>query len=112
MPIYNYECNSDDCTEGVFSQVEVIQKDSDPAPRCGRCGCSMRRLPVGASFAFVTKGGNLFNFSGAHGRVTHGSRKPFVVGRGHGVGGKKGRRNPTQADVQSGKATSNRIHLP
>jgi hypothetical protein len=44
--------------------------------------------------------------------VTKGFRKNHIIGRGHGMGGKKGRKNPTQADVDSGRATASKIRFP
>lgn len=111
MPIYSYECDKFKCRAAFKAWVEVIQSHSDAPPNCGCCGEPMKRKPSVSSFAFVTKGGNLFNFSGAHGRVTKGSRRISIIGRGQGMGGKKGRKNPTQADVISGAATSHKVNL-
>jgi putative FmdB family regulatory protein len=107
MPIYNFECPK------CFSFEEVVQRLKDPAPVCQTTDCDtvMRKIPTAASFAFVTKGGNLFNFSGAHGRVNHGSKKPAEVGHGRGIGGKKGRKNPTQSEAMK-SANSRKIMFP
>jgi hypothetical protein len=84
MPIYLFHCDRCDL------DAEVIQSHTAPSPL--HCKAEMRKLPAGSSFAFVTKGGNLFNFSGAHGRVRrHQNKKPIVVGKGHGVGNDKRR---------------------
>ena len=70
---------------------EELAKQGDPAPLCHG---QMQRILSPTSFAFVTKGGNLFNFSPSKGRVTKGNRKPKTITTGDGLGGHRGRRTP------------------
>lgn len=81
MPIYNFRCPK--CGE----QTEAIQKFSDAPPV--HCETPMERAPAEASFAFTTKAGNIYMFSGARGKVTKGSKKPFEIGGPLGKGKKR-----------------------
>lgn len=72
MPIYVFKCGK--CGE----EKEAVQKASDAAPV--HCNQDMLKIPASASFGFCTKAGNVYNFSGAHGRVTKGSKKPAEIG--------------------------------
>jgi hypothetical protein len=83
MPIYVDFC------ETCEREQEDIRSISAPAPEC--CGAPMRKLPARAAMAFVTKGGNVYNWNGGVGRIyQHGGKpKPRVIGTGHGVGGRR-----------------------
>lgn len=81
MPLYIYKCGY--CGD----EQEHLQKDSDPAPE--HCNQIMLRIPASASFEFTTKAGNRLSFSGAHGPVTKGSKKPAEIGGS--LGGKRKR---------------------
>lgn len=93
MPIYAFHCDRCDLDS------EVIQSFRDAPPE--HCGMPMRLLPSVASSAFVTLGGNLFNFAGAHGRVgRHRSKKPATIGHNHGMGSDKRRAPWKQAPIE------------
>lgn len=94
MPLYEFECPV------CHAVKEELMKQGEAAPRC----CTqMERILSPTSFAFVTKGGNLFNFSPSHGRVTKGNKKQGVktIGHGHGLGGVRGRRPPTAPKAET-----------
>jgi putative FmdB family regulatory protein len=91
MPVYTDRC------EACGREAEDIRSVSAPQPEC--CGRPTVKVPASASFAFKTKGGNLFNFSPSSGRVTKGNRRPKVITRGIGLGGRrKPPRIRTEAD--------------
>lgn len=82
MPIYEYLCEAcGEQTEEIFTSVKVVTPT--------HCDQPMKRLVSGASFAFKTRGGNLIGFSGSHGPVSKGNKRPKEIGRGHGVGGRR-----------------------
>lgn len=83
MPIYQDACAK------CGREQEDIRSMSAPAPEC--CGEPMAKVPARASMAFVTRGGNLYNWNGGVGRIyQHGGKpKPTVIGKGHGVGGRR-----------------------
>ena len=85
MPIYAFHCDRCDL------EAEVIQSHLAPPPL--HCEAPMRLVPSASAFAFVTKGGNLFNFSGAGPKRRHRSKKPATIGKNHGLGKDK-RREP------------------
>lgn len=85
MPIYAYRC------EHCNAETEEVRMLSEVYDRGPRCPCSdgavMTRVPSAASFGFKTKGGNFASFSGAHGPVTKGNRRPKTIRKGQGLGG-------------------------
>ena len=86
MPMYVFRCPR--CRE----EQESLQAFDDPAPKC--CGGTTNRVPTTASFGFRTLGGNIARFSPSHGPVTKGNKKATVIGKGHGLGGHRGRTPP------------------
>jgi putative FmdB family regulatory protein len=92
MPLYQYHCDRCDL------DAEVLQKVGEPAPL--HCDAEMRKMPAGSSFAFVTKGGNLFNFSGAAPGRRHRSKKLATIGHNHGLGSNKRREAWKQAPIE------------
>ena len=104
VPIYVYRCAADESC-GTF---EAIQKHTDAPPPCPDCGAASEKQPAGSSFAFVTKGGNLFNFSGAAGPIRrHRSKKPVTIGKNNGLGSDRRRKaswDPVRKQVQAGLA--------
>lgn len=93
MPIYIFECPV------CHKSEESVQSVNAAAPACWDCDTIMAKVPQASGMAFKTKAGNLYNFTGAHGRVykAGGRGKPAVIGRGHGVGGRKGWKPPSIA---------------
>ncbi len=88
MPIYIYRC-----PEG--HEVELIESLAEGAlPHVCACSAPMSRAPTAASFGFKTAGGNFAWFSGAHGPVTRGNRRPRTISTGHGLGGRRAPPSP------------------
>jgi predicted nucleic acid-binding Zn ribbon protein len=99
VPLYAYHCDRCDLT------AEVIQSHTAPPPE--HCEHPMRLLPSASSFAFVTKGGNLFNFSGTGEKRRHRSKKVTTISKGHGLGTDKRRKqgwDPVREQVKVGLA--------
>jgi predicted nucleic acid-binding Zn ribbon protein len=93
MPMYNYECSAEPAHRyEQFESLSAHEVTKAAGFRCATCGAPAAQTPQVASSAFVTKGGNLYRFTGANGPVTRGNKKPVTVTRGKGLGGR--RRNP------------------
>lgn len=60
MPIYAYQCN------GCGHQMDVLQKISDPAPKCPECGQSSMAKQITAA-AFELKGNGWYKTDFASG---------------------------------------------
>ena len=95
MPILNYHCES--CGK-LFEEITLNATRRPPAPVC--CGKVAERYLQPTSFTFKTAGGNNLHFSGAAGPYTRNAKKAATIGHGHGLGGHRGRRNPTSAEKQ------------
>lgn len=81
MPIYEYQCTKcGERTEEIHTTLEIVTPT--------HCDAIMEKILSASSFGFKTKGGNMYGFSGAHGRVERGAKKPAQMGK---PGGKRKR---------------------
>lgn len=83
IPIYRDHCIK------CGHEAEDIRSVSAPAPL--HCGEPMQKVPQAAGSAFVTKAGNWYRRTAASGTVWKGGGrpKPKVIGKGHGLGGRR-----------------------
>lgn len=84
MPIYVHRCS----VEGCSHQQEDFMSLNAPPPE--HCGAPMVKVLQPSLFAYQTRNGNLYNFSVRDKKWVGGGRpKPKVIGRGHGMGGRR-----------------------
>lgn len=93
MPILNYVCT---VCDKRFEEITLNATRRPPAPNC--CEKVAERYLQPTSFTFKTAGGNNLHFSGAAGAYTRNAKKAATIGHGHGLGGHRGRRNPTSVE--------------
>ena len=98
MPIYTDVCKV------CGLEAEDIRSLSAPTPE--HCGAPMGKLPSVAGMAFKTKGGNLYNWTPATGRVFKGGgkAKAKTIRRGDGLGGRRKAPSIRQQIADSGQA--------